>query len=132
MFNLRCVSRRQFRTLVAAFALRTVAPASAAAQEYPFTLLFRPGGPRCTIDRSRTIGTVYHGTGGQPVFLVYNGEKLPGQTSWPRFQICRDRPPAPNMLYSHAKRKPQIAPSTAAYAVPTSTSTNVRDALKPG
>lgn len=73
-----------------------------------------PGGPKEDIHRLRVTAAALDGG-------ISNHGGAPDQV---------DR--APTRLYSHAKRKPQIAPSTAAYAVPTSTSTNVRDALKPG
>ena len=94
MFDVRCLTRRRFGALVAAFALWTVVPASASAQEFPFTLLIQDA---WTALHNRSFaddhGTVYHGTGGHPVFLVFNGQKVPGPIAFADLALwTRDSP----------------------------------------
>ena len=72
----------QFRSLAVGFALWTIAPTPASAQDVGFTLLIEDG---WTALHNRAFadnrGMLYLGTGGKPVFSVVNGQKTPGQVA---------------------------------------------------
>ena len=81
MFDLRGTTACQFRSLVAAFALWTIAPMSASAQDVSFAVLIQDGWTALQNPFADDRGMVYSGTVSRPVFWVVNGQKAPGRVA---------------------------------------------------
>ena len=82
MADFNCITRCRFQALAIGFALWTIAPMSASAQDVGFSFLIQDG---WTALQNRSFadnrGMLYLGTGGKPVFSVVNGQKAPGQVA---------------------------------------------------